>query len=276
MCFSALEEDSCDDALWFAGQPRLPDLPQVGHNFGVRKYQPAGENVRGTRVNIQRGAYHSYQIPVGAGVMRISAEGIYYGFGDRSRAYGLIQMGYGRMRNFQVNHCTVLHPVDGRDYYFYESIQSLATPTARRLSALCEFRDLAPLNQTHLYSVYRRALESSLTTWRGNFDGVLFHERDVRFDAAKLGLVGGEFVSSNWQLPDGDMFGCFGCSNPSPKGLIPWQFTTSAGSAGWTNISPDATTVRNDDRAWLISDFSPTGFVIRHFCSGRIAGCGGS
>ena len=276
MCFSALEEDSCGDEMWFAGQPRLPDLPQAGHDFGVRFYRSAQENLRGTRVNIQRDSHHSYQVPVGAGVMRISAEGIYYGFSDRSRAYGLIQIGYGRMRNFSVNHCTVLHPVDGRDYYFYESLQSLATAEARSSSQLCEFRDAATLNQTHLYTVYRRALQSSLTTWQANFDGVLFHERNVRFDAAKVAVVGGEFVSSNWQLPDGDMYGCYGCSSPSPKGRIPWQFTTSAGSAGWTNVSPAGTAVRNDDREWLISDFSPTGFVIQHFCSGRIAGCGPS
>jgi hypothetical protein len=137
--------------------------------------------------------------------------------------------------------------------------------------------DVVPTNASNLYSVYRRnqSATGNSTTWQANINSGYVDDRNVGFDAAKIGLAAGEIQTDpnafNFGPADGDVYGCYGCA-ATPNGVIGWQNTTTAGSAGWTtitsatNINPASPTWagKTDDR-WTVQDL-PGPFAVHHVC----------
>jgi len=189
-----------------------------------------------------------------------------------------VQVGFSRAKNLVVGDCGAFSGNLLRNFW-----ESIGLPPNASAVPQCAYLGQTTANASSLYTVFRR--NSSATgnsfTWRVNINTTQSApDRNVGFDAGKIGIAGGEIKADPNSLSapaaDGDVFGCFGCS-ATPSGVILWQKTTSAGSAGWADIQSasnfsTATTPHTDSR-WHV-DSLPGPFVVHHTCDPNHAyGC---
>jgi hypothetical protein len=161
----------------------------------------------------------------------------------------------------------------GKLYTFYETI---APGFGGQRVQECEWLDQTARGESNLYTVYRVLTQrfGNSSTWQANINGREKSVRFMPFDAAPRSVAGGEI--GNEQAPprihpDGNVYGCYGCT-ATPKGMWGWQRTTVAGSSQWQNIN-SATNITQaifgdskTDGRWVVGSL-PGPFSVSHECS---------
>jgi hypothetical protein len=227
------------------------------HNFGVkyRGSKTAGLFARGSRAGITAPSSSAdFRTPFEhGGVVRAYAESYSTGIA------GLIQVGFGLSNFGNVADCGYRTGLS----HYWEYHRARAGETFH-----CAWLDGTPVvfGGAKLYTVFRnlQSETGNTTTWQANIDGVQKLRTNVYFDGADVAGAGGELVflgANGLQMGDGVVNACIGCQ-ATHYGVIPWQMTTAAGSAQWSNVnSVDAKTL-NTDGKWVFGTFPA--WTLRH------------
>ena len=239
------------------------------NNFGgLRWDRPTQLDVRGVRSAIQAPSANSFWLPyLTAGVMRVSAES----------GHHLIQAGFGRTYRLPIGTCGD-SPNEGTLYSYFEWMYGSSNVEQ------CEWLNPVAPGSSHLFTVYRKlaanVVPASTKVWQVNIDSEPINSQYIGDDGMQVALAGGELINANPDpvaIPDGTVFGCYGCKS-TPVGLWHWQWTPVEGASGWrdvtsANVLDSSNTGNRNDGRWTVTGF-PGPFVVHHVCkSDHTLGC---
>jgi hypothetical protein len=174
------------------------------------------------------------------GIMRADTE-------DPSNA-ALIQIGYAQTNAVLIDSVCRADSIQ----YFWEYLHSFTGLYT------CSTSWGAPgYGVTHRYSTWRATTTPSDTLWKAGVDGVTKVSQDIGISNGSEVIAGGE-IGGGGNTGSGHLYGCFGCAS----GGTPWQWSQTAGGAGWITIGSECSPLNSDGR-WTIG-LCPTPFTVTH------------